>query len=173
MPVSVDQWRREVRNFSNQVASNFLLCTYEICSAYRKLISVMCSLFLASVIMFFQAIINLLLLKSYYKFHSFRVRSVLVSFLYLIIWYDFAAWSRPILILTSGEIETNPGPKPLVFQSFSICHWNLNSISAHNYTKISLLTAYVLVHNFDIICLSETYFNSETSTDDRNLEIPG
>ena len=58
-------------------------------------------------------------------------------------------------------------------QSFSICHLNLNSISAHNFTKISLLTAYVLVHNFDIICLSETYLNSEISTDDKNLEIPG
>ena len=153
------------------MASNFLFCTYDICSAYRKLISVMCSLFLASVIMFSQTIINLFLLKSYYKFHSFRVRNVLVSFLYLIIWYDFAAWSIPFSILLSGDIETNPGPKPIAGQSFSICHWNLNSISAHNFTKISLLTAYVLVHNFDIICLSETYLNSETSTDDKNLEI--
>ena len=66
-----------------------------------------------------------------------------------------------------------PGPKPIAGQSFSICHWNLNSISAHNFTKISLLTAHVLVHNFDIICLSETYLNSEISTDDKNLEIPG
>ena len=66
----------------------------------------------------------------------------------------------------------NPGPKPISGKSFSICHWNLNSISAHNYTKISLPTAYVLVHNFDIICLSETSLNSETSTDDQNLEIP-
>ena len=133
----------------------------------------MCSLFLASVVMFFQTIINLFLLTSYYKFHSFRVRNVLVSFLYLIIWYDFAAWSIPFSILLSGDIETNPGPKPIAGQSFSICHWNLNSISAHNFTKISLLTAYVLVHNFDIICLSETYLNSEISTDDKNLEIPG
>ena len=50
----------------------------------------------------------------------------------------------------------------MVFQYFSI--------SAHNYTKISLLTAYILVHNFDIICLSG---NSETSADDQNLEISG
>ena len=67
----------------------------------------------------------------------------------------------------------NPGPKPIAGQSFSICHWNLNSISAHNFIKISLLTAYVLVHDFDITCLSETYLNSEISTDDKNLEIPG
>ena len=32
-----------------------------------------------------------------------------------------------------------------------------------------LLTAYILVHNFDIICLSDTYLNS---IDDKNLEIP-
>ena len=142
------------------------------CSTYRKLISVMCSLFLVSAVMFFKAMINPFLLKSYYKVHSFWVRNVLVSFLYLIIWYDFAAWSIPFSILLSGDIETNPGPKPIAGQSFSICHWNLNSISAHNFTKISLLTAYVLVHNFDIICLSETYLNSKISTDDKNLEIP-
>ena len=133
----------------------------------------MCSLFLASVAMFFQTIIKPFLLKSYYKFHSFRVRNVLVSFLYLIMRYNFAAWSIPFSISLSGDIETNPGPKPISGQRFSICHWNLNSILAHNFTKISLLTAYVLVHNFDIICLSETYLNSEISTDDKNLEIPG
>ena len=133
----------------------------------------MCSLLLASVIMFLQTIINLLLLKSYYKFHSFRIRNVLISFFYLIKWYDFAAWFRIFLILLSEDIETNPGPKPISGQSFSICHWNLNSISAHIYTKTSLLTAYILVHNFDIICLSETYLNSETSTDDQKLEISG
>ena len=173
MPVSVDQRRGEFGNFNNRVVSNFLLCTYDICSACRKLISVICSLFLASVIMFFQTIINLLLLKRYYKFLSFRVRNVLISFLYLLIWYDFATWSRPFLILLSGDIETNPGPKPISEQSFSICRWNLNSISAHSYTKISILTAYILVHSFDIICLCETYLNSETLTDDQNLEIPG
>ena len=58
-------------------------------------------------------------------------------------------------------------------KSFSIYHWKLNSISLHNFTKIFLLTVYVLVHNFNIICLSETHLNSEISTDDKNLEIPG
>ena len=111
MPVSVDQRRGKVGNFNNRVASNFLLCTYDICSAYKKFISVTCSLLLASVVMFLQTIINLLLLKNYYKVHSFRVRNVLISFLYLIIWYGFVAWFRPFLILLSGDIETNPGPK--------------------------------------------------------------
>ena len=173
MQVINDQWRGEVGNFNNRVASNFLFCTYDICSAYRKLISVMCLLFLASIVMFFETIINLFLQTSYYKFHSFRVRNVLVFFLYLIIWYDCAAWSIPFSILLSCDTQTNPDPKSIAGQSFSNCHWNLNSISAQNFTKISLLTAYVLVHNFDITCLSETYLNSEISTDDQNLEIPG
>ena len=93
--------------------------------------------------------------------------------MFLLIWYDSAAWSRPFLILLSGDIETNPGPKAISGQSFSICHWNLNSISAHKYTKISPVTAYALVPNVDIICLSVTNFNSETSTDDQNLKISG
>ena len=76
-------------------------------------------------------------------------------------------------ILLSGDIESNPDPKLISGQSFLICHWNLSSISAHNFAKISVLTAYILVHNFDIICLSERYLNSKTSTHDKNLEIRG
>ena len=41
------------------------------------------------------------------------------------------------------------------------------------YKKVSLLSAYISIHKFDIICLSETYLNSETSSDDDNLKIPG
>ena len=50
-------------------------------------------------------------------------------------------------------------------------HWNLNSICAHNFVKLSLLRAYVSVHKFDITCLSETYLDS--SIDDVSLEISG
>ena len=63
------------------------------------------SLSLASAVMFIHSIINLLLLKSY---HCFWVWNVLVSFLNLIIWYDFSAWCRPFLILLSGDVEGNP-----------------------------------------------------------------
>ena len=43
----------------------------------------------------------------------------------------------------------------------------------HNFAKLSLLTACNLVHSFDIICLSETYLNSETPPNDTRLELPG
>ena len=72
---------------------------------------------------------------------------------------------------TQWDIELNPGPKRRASQTFSICHWNLNSICAHNFAKLSTLRAYVRVHKCNIICLSETYLDS--SIDDENLEISG
>ena len=85
----------------------------------------------------------------------------------VILWYFFR------LLELSGDIEFNPGPKPDASQSFSTCHWNADSISAHNYSKISLLIAYISIHDFDIICLSETYLTSTTDINDGNLKIPG
>ena len=55
----------------------------------------------------------------------------------------------------------------------SICHWNLNSISAHSFTKLSLLRAYISINKIDIICLSETYLDLSISSDNDNLELPG
>ena len=71
------------------------------------------------------------------------------------------------------NIKENPGPKPSSNQSFLICQWNLNSISAHNYIKISLLRAYVSSHKFDVICISETYLDSDASHNDNNVKIAG
>ena len=65
------------------------------------------------------------------------------------------------------------GPKPSSNEIFSICHWNLNSISVHNYIKLSLLRAYLSSHRSDVLGLSETYLNSDTSHEDANLEIVG
>ena len=61
-------------------------------------------------------------------------------------------------LIISGDIETNPGPVNLDNQNLSLCHWNLNGITVNNYIKISLLQAYNAIHDFDIICLSETFF---------------
>ena len=72
----------------------------------------------------------------------------------------------PFLILLSGNVEINPGPRHNSGEFFSIFHWNLNSVSAYNYTKLSSLKAFIAVHKFDIICLSETYLDSSVAPDD-------
>ena len=71
------------------------------------------------------------------------------------------------------DIKTNLGPIPSFGQCFSIGHWNLKSITAHGFPKLSLVTAYNLVHSFDIICLSGTYLNSATPPNDTRLESSG
>ena len=80
-------------------------------------------------------------------------------------------WLYIFLITLSGDVKLNPGPKRKATQTLSICHWNLNSISVHNFAKLSLLRPYVSIRKFDIICLSETYLDS--STDDESLKILG
>ena len=55
---------------------------------------------------------------------------------------------------------------------FSICHWNLNSLTAHNYLKVSLLRTYVAIKKFDVVCLSETYLDSSNLSDDDNFNLP-
>ena len=77
------------------------------------------------------------------------------------------------LLRLSGDIELNPGPKPSSFKCFSICHCNLNSITSHDFSKVKLSTAYNVMHKFDIICISESYLNSDTLSSDDNLNIPG
>ena len=82
-------------------------------------------------------------------------------------------WLYLILTKRSGDIEQNHRPKSNSSQSFSICHWNHNSISAHNLIKVSLLKTYIATDKLDVIYLSEPHLDSSISNDDENLEIPG
>ena len=69
-----------------------------------------------------------------------------------------------LILLTCGDIESNPGPRRSdSCYNFSICHWNLNSMTAHNFKKINLLEAYNTINKFDVICLSESYLDSSIS----------
>ena len=38
-------------------------------------------------------------------------------------------------LLSSGDIETYPGPRHNLNNHFTTCHWNVSSISAHNSAK--------------------------------------
>ena len=77
------------------------------------------------------------------------------------------------LIFQHGDIETNPGPRTYHSQNFSFFHWNLNSLPAHNYSKVPLLQAFNALHNFDLICLSESYFKFSITMDEKSLIIDG
>ena len=58
-------------------------------------------------------------------------------------------------------------------QSFPIFHWNLNSICAHNFIKLSLIRTYIAANQCDILCLCETFLDSGILSDDVSLDISG
>ena len=76
-----------------------------------------------------------------------------------------------LLLVCSGDIEINPVPKTK--NQISFCHWNLNGLAAHNFTKVSLLQALSVTHDNDIICVSETFLDSSISNDDERINIKG
>ena len=65
-----------------------------------------------------------------------------------------------IQLIRSGDIEIQPGP---IKNALKFCHWNLNSVLAHDRIKISLLEAYNSVYNYDILVLGETYLSGDIS----------
>ena len=52
-------------------------------------------------------------------------------------------------------------------------HWNLNGLTAHDFVKVPLIEAFITTHNFDIICLSETFLDSTIPHNDKNINING
>ena len=54
-------------------------------------------------------------------------------------------------------------------KSFNCCHWNVNSITAHNMVKLSSIAAYNSIHRYDCICISETYLDYSVQSDDRDI----
>ena len=72
-------------------------------------------------------------------------------------------------MLYHGDAEISPGPKKLKKKFLSVCHWNLNNLSAQNFSKLAQLKAYISKYKHDFICLSETYLDS--SIPDSLLEI--
>ena len=65
-----------------------------------------------------------------------------------------------IILQCHRYIEPNPGPRKLKTHSFSVCHWNLNSLPAHNFLNLTQLEAYNSVYKYGFICLSETYLDT-------------
>ena len=71
-----------------------------------------------------------------------------------------AQWLVFRTVLLSGDVETNPGPEALDF-----CAWNLNSITAYDSLRVSLIEAYNSVYNYDIIGIVETRLDSTVEED--------
>ena len=175
MPVNLTQYRGTVATFNDCNIAPKIIYSLLTCRFFHKLnrniiflvITLLCS-------------ITLILSLSSTLLNSFHTKiktihwSVFITFLILIviIFIQFI-WVHALLICQSGDVEMNPRPKPNPCHSFSICHWNLNSLAAHNYLKVSLLRVYVAIKKFDVVCLSETYLDSSYLSDNDSFYLPG
>ena len=74
---------------------------------------------------------------------------ILLTFLYII-----------VLLRLHGDIELNPSPRKSKRNTVSVFHWNLNSITAHNFSKLTQLKLYISTYKYDFICLLETFLDS-------------
>ena len=120
-------------------------------------------------------------IKALFSFINLSI-SLLVIFHYLyspkyLVFHDaiilsfFHVFFVAKMLMLSGDVHSNPGPKEK--SKLSVLHWNLGSIGAHNFEKLHLLQAFNSVYKYDIICISETFLDSSYSNDDQNLSIDG
>ena len=56
----------------------------------------------------------------------------------------------------------NPGPRKSKGNTVSVCHWSLNSITAHNLSKLTQLKAHISTNKYHFLCLVETLLDSST-----------
>ena len=75
------------------------------------------------------------------------------TFFSVFVSYNLLYWLYIFLITLSRDVELNPGPKRKAAQTLSIWHWNLNSIYAHNFAKLSLksLCEYTQIWNYLLV----------------------
>ena len=88
-----------------------------------------------SMVSFFYDVDHLFLLKPKLqkgvKFSTFAMSCVFCVYLLLVKWLY-----KIFFILLSGDAEINPGPRRNTDETFSVFHWNLNSLLAYNYNKL-------------------------------------
>ena len=93
------------------------------------------------------------------------------SFTYIKV-FNYGSFSlNQILLIWSGDVESNPGPKKSA--SLTFFQWDLNGIAVHDFAKISLIQSYALSCNTDIIFFSETFLDSSIEASDSNINISG
>ena len=96
----------------------------------------------------------------------FMITLHLITFMPLI--NDKYSYRSHRWLFICGDISLNPGPKT---ENFRFCQWNLNSLTAHSYSRIPLLQAYMTQHDLHIAAISESALSKKIP--DSDIQIPG
>ena len=102
------------------------------------------------------------------------ISDLLISIVYRYPYDSAVLWFIALKLLLSSDVHPNPGPfNESNFSSgfLTFCNWNLNTLSKNDFYRVTLLEAFNVNMNYDIISLCETSLN-ETIVVEDNL-IPG
>ena len=99
-----------------------------------------------------------IIFESCVKNKKFNPRNISLSLLCLLFSIKISKF-----LFICGDVEINPG------DTFDFCLWNCNSISAHDFNRVSLLETYDSIHKLKIIALTETALTP--GIDNSNIEI--
>ena len=136
MTVNLNQYRRTVRVFNNR---KILLKKTHGPSLQKNILVIQ---LIQTVIIRIVLTVRYVISLSSEQNIRFLRRSLSYSFYFInAVSYIHHMWLYSFTIKCSSDIEDNPGLKPNSCEYLSICHWKLNSISAHNFIKLSLLRA--------------------------------
>ena len=144
MPVNLSQYRGSVGIFNNRnffVQSKFSHFSYLSDNNTNNNTNLKIGLlFLLNKIA-----LVLLLLNSMFVFKGNGPKHKKITFIWTLfstfVSCNLLYWLYIFLMTLSGDAEPNSGPKRKATQTLSICHWNLNSICAHNFAELSLSRA--------------------------------
>ena len=84
------------------------------------------------------------------EFSFSSVNSVAAEFQFFYMFYSCC------IMMQLSDIEANPGLGGWK-SSLSVCHWNLNSIWVEDVSKLSQISTFLYVHQFEIFCLTKTF----------------
>ena len=74
---------------------------------------------------------------------------------------------RILLLIRSGNIKANPGPKKQ--SCLNPFYRNLNGLEDYDFIKLSLMESYIQTKNFDIMRLCETSLDSSIPNYDSRI----
>ena len=80
----------------------------------------------------------------------------------------FAYHYKMLDMLTHGDIHQNPGP---ISSLFKFARWNLNSIVAHDFSRIPLLEAFAIQENLKLFAITESALKNKVPN--QKIEIEG
>ena len=138
MPVKLNQYRRTVVTLNSR--NYYHKSTLSLGRPCQNTFFLNCAFLFCNMSLLFPLLITVFLTLKSNSYRSTKHFHTL-PFLVTIITIWSLPWSYSLLILLSADVELNPGPKRVSTRNISTCHWNLNSISTHNYIKMFLLKA--------------------------------